>query len=304
MDSAITVPATRLSLVAGQVLYEYQDSTGDPDYWYKVSYFNSTSSLESSLSEAQQGEGDTALDIMSVAEVKEIYLFGVDLTKDDGEAYPHTMFEFYIKSAVSWLEHKLDIPIRPTPYDERYDYFRQDYEQYISLYLDHYPVISIEAAQMIMPNEQTAFDFPTEWVHVKKQWGHLNIIPGVGSIGSVLLGASGAFLPWLTRADYLPDVFRVAYLAGFACGAVPDAIRDLVGKLASLGPLNIAGDLIVGAGIATQSISLDGVSQTIGTTSSATNAGYGARIIQYQREIKEALSTLQRYYKGIRLSVA
>lgn len=49
-----TTPATRVALAAGQSLYYFDHLTGDPSYWYKVSYFNSGTSQESSLSEAFQ----------------------------------------------------------------------------------------------------------------------------------------------------------------------------------------------------------------------------------------------------------
>jgi hypothetical protein len=54
----ITGVGTRIDLVAGQSVYEYVDGAGDPDYWYKSSFFNSVSSLESSLSDAIQGSED------------------------------------------------------------------------------------------------------------------------------------------------------------------------------------------------------------------------------------------------------
>jgi len=103
---------------------------------------------------------------------------------------------------------------------------------------------------------------------------------------------------------FVPDVFRVDYTAGFEAGKVPADIIDLIGKKASFGPLNIAGDLLGGAGIASQSVSVDGLSQSFNTTSSATNAGYGARLVQYSKEIKELLPMLEKYYKGIRMVVA
>jgi hypothetical protein len=54
----ITGVATRIDLVAGKSVYEYVDGAGDPEYWYKSSYFNSVSSTESSLSAAIQGSED------------------------------------------------------------------------------------------------------------------------------------------------------------------------------------------------------------------------------------------------------
>jgi hypothetical protein len=102
----------------------------------------------------------------------------------------------------------------------------------------------------------------------------------------------------------VPALFRVSYKAGFKKGQVPHLIKEIVGMKASMGPLNIAGDLIAGAGIATKSLSLDGLSQSISTTASATNAGYGARILQYNKEIEERMKNLRSYYTGINMVVA
>ncbi len=84
---------------------------------------------------------------------------------------------------------------------------------------------------------------------------------------------------------------------------MPPVLVELVGKYASFGPLNIAGDLLGGAGIASQNISLDGLSTGFSTTSSATNSGFGARLLIYRGEIKDWIPTLMRYYKGPKLVV-
>ena len=73
---------------------------------------------------------------------------------------------------------------------------------------------------------------------------------------------------------------------------------------AAMRVLDVAGDLIAGAGIANKSLSIDGLSQSIGTTSSATNAGYGARILSYKSELKERMGNLKNYYSAIRMVVA
>mgnify|MGYP000160127553 FL=1 len=84
---------------------------------------------------------------------------------------------------------------------------------------------------------------------------------------------------------------------------MPMDLINLTGKLATFGPLGIAGDLILGAGIAAQSIGVDGLSQSISSTSSATNAGYGARILQYQKEIADSVKKLKLVYDEIRMVV-
>ena len=70
------------------------------------------------------------------------------------------------------------------------------------------------------------------------------------------------------------------------------------------GPLNIAGDLVLGiAGVSGQSLSIDGLSQSISTTASATSAGYSARLIQYQKEIKETVGRLKLVYDEVKFAV-
>lgn len=157
---------------------------------------------------------------------------------------------------------------------------------------------------MVLPGEQVVQTFDSDWIHVQKESGQLQLVPGTGSAGSILLGAAGAYISMIYRNNrFIPDAFRVDYTAGFEPGQVPPVIKDVIGKKASFGPLNIAGDLLGGAGIASQSISIDGLSQSFNTTSSATNAGYGARLIQYEREIKEVLPMLEKYYRGLKLAV-
>jgi hypothetical protein len=78
----------------------------------------------------------------------------------------------------------------------------------------------------------------------------------------------------------------------------PDIVRAIALK-ASLLALNVAGDLIAGAGIAQASISADGLSQNIATTASATNAGYGARVLQFEREYEALLRTLKATYRAL-----
>lgn len=63
-------------------------------------------------------------------------------------------------------------------------------------------------------------------------------------------------------------------------------------------------DLIIGAGIANQSVSIDGVSQSIGTTQSAMFGGASARIEAYGKDLKEVLlPALRMRFGGIRLVV-
>ena len=96
----------------------------------------------------------------------------------------------------------------------------------------------------------------------------------------------------------IPNYWTIEYCTGF--DTIPEDLLDVVGKLASLGIFNIAGDIALGqAALANYSLSIDGLSQSVGTTNSATNAAFGARIINYQKELKDSLEKLRAYYRGI-----
>lgn len=323
----ITDESTRIPLDPNQTVYIYTDETGSDAYWYKFRFYNSGTLATSSYSEAQPGALNPALEIISIEDLKTFYLFGLDLTNDRGEPYPDSLYEFWIKGAVSWLERKLDIPILPVVIEEeRHDYYRDDYDKYIYIQLNRYPLISIEEVKMVLPGDQVVQVFEKSWLHPERHSGQLQLVPGTGTAGSILLGASGAWLPLIYGNNkFVPDAFRVKYTAGFGpappgswgfapgtnppsvshpdpqLDRYPDIIAELVGKVASFGPLNIAGDLLGGAGIASQSISIDGLSQSFNTTSSATSAGYGARLIQYNKELKDQIPTLYRHYHGNRV---
>jgi hypothetical protein len=297
----ITVEATRIPLVQGQDRYEYDDDAGDPAYYYRVSYYNSVTLAQSDLSEPRLGEDQSAAGVLSVQELKDIFLFGLDLTDDAGNEFPDIMFEWGIRSAIAWTERKLDLRIKPTVFTgERYDYVRNDYLNWTIIKLRESPVISVERVAVTWPSNTEVIVFPDDWIQLRPDVGQINIVPTSGTYSQVLLTAGGSFLPLVASGrDFVPNILEVDFTAGFAEGQVPQDLLDLIGKLAAFAPLNVAGDLIVGAGIASKSVSIDGLSQSINTTSSATNAGYGARLVQYTKEIKEAVPMLRRYYKGL-----
>jgi hypothetical protein len=286
--------------------YTFFDRRGDSSYSYRTRYANEAGTELSDASEAIEGEGLAIRNILTVPELKQRYFFGVNLFDDQGHILSDQTFQHYILQAIRWFEHEIDIPILPTVFeDEAHDYYRSDYQAFNFIKLDNYPVISVEEFRVQYPSGQNVIIFPPEWLRLDPTEGHVQIVPTAGTLAEILVGQGGSFLPAVYNGmHYLPQLFHLDYTAGFEDGKVPRNIIDLIGMFASLGPFNIFGDLLGGAGIASFSQSLDGLSQAISTTSSATNAGYGARVIQYLKQVKEQIPLLRRYYKGIRLCVA
>lgn len=305
----ITTIATRIKLVVGVTTYTYYDENGETTYWYKSEYYNNVTGATSQQSDPQLGDDSEVLaGIMTVEELKNVFLVGVDLTDDSGAPFPDIMYEFGIRAAIAWAEHVLDLDLRPTTNTERYPYDQQQFQNawgYIQL--DRYPCLAwdstVHSVKMYWPSSDEAYTFPNDWVRLERGSGQINLIPTSGSIGSALM-VSGAILPTvLSRYPYLPRTIEVVYGSGFEAGAVPYDIRHIIGMKACFPIFNTAGDLVAGAGIASYSLGVDGLSQSINTTSSSTNSGYGARILQYEREIKQQIPVIKRYYKNVGLAV-
>lgn len=301
--------ANRTRLRAGVARYLIYDDTGTTSSWYKTSFYHSTTTAESDLSDPAPAEdvGITS-NLLSVDQLKAVYLFGLDLTNDEGEPYPDLLFEWSIKFAIDWLEKELDIKLLPTKVVERHDYYRRDYQEWVYTRLHNWPIIddltgatlpdtNLTRVKAIWPAQTEIFEFDQRWLRLHEESGQLQIVPGQGSITQMLITAGGSYLPLISAGrDMIPGLFEVSYTAGFPAGEVPYALREVLGKKASFGPLNIAGDLLGGAGIASQSIGIDGLSQSFNTTSSATNclgAAAPVGLLSGDQPIKDVVHRVQ-----------
>lgn len=119
---------------------------------------------------------------------------------------------------------------------------------------------------------------------------------GVGPVYLKRRGMSSFTLAVSTAPSTAPLVVDVAV------NPMGAELTQAILLTAAMLPLDVAGDLIVGAGIASYSVSMDGISENVNTTSSATNSGYGARVLQFERELKNLMSALRSKYRPIRIS--
>lgn len=298
-----TTASTRIQ-IGDETSYTFFDAAGSETSYYRISYYNERTRAESEQGEAVQGQTDPAFDVLSIQELRDHYLFGINLTDPEtGAPYPQSFFRWYIQAAVSRVERELEIPLREeTIVGEVHDYIFQEFRSFQAINLHRKPVIAVDAVRLTFPTQpQATRTYPAEWIQVKPESGVVEIVPGAGAFALPLSGTGGLLYPTLFGGGlrYLPHIHEVDYRAGFRRGAVPADIRHLVGLYASLGPLNVAGDLVAGAGLQAYSIGVDGLSQSVTTTNSSTNAGFGARIIQYLREAKEIKQILRATYRGI-----
>jgi len=101
----ITTAPTRIDLVAGQVQYEYLDTTAvTGEEWYKTAYFNSTTSDESVQSDAIQGT-DRGL----YCTLQDIRDEGITVTELDDDRALILLWGWQ-----SWFEDKTGLVFKPT----------------------------------------------------------------------------------------------------------------------------------------------------------------------------------------------
>lgn len=247
--------------------------------------------------------------IFSPVELQEIYLYGITIQDKSGKELSNDTYKFFIQSAQQELEKYLGVKFKMQKYTESLDFHGDDFRQFMYLSTT-YPVVSPISLTGFLGQVQQ-LKYPSQWLVARKTsdqetyYRKMFVVPtqnatvqtqGVSMLYSGVLPNIG-MMNW----KYIPNYWSVEYITGFA--HIPKDIMDIVGKLATIGILNVAGDIALGiAALANYSLSIDGLSQSLGTTMSATNAAYGARILQYSKEIKDSISKLKSYYRGIEMA--
>lgn len=239
--------------------------------------------------------------------LKNHYLFGIDLSDPSGNPLPDSLFIHYLNSSIEYLQNLLDITIPETECTrETHDYIRNDYQNWGFIQLSHRPVKEVKALRL-MYGERPSLEIPLDWIQLDKLSGQITLFPVAGSASSLIIGQTGMLFGLQNRWDYAPQLWEVDYVAGIDENDpnMPVALmEEAINKRTSCGVLNVWGDLIIGAGIASQSVSVDGISTSIGTTQSAMFGGASARIEAYTKDLNDIiLPALKMKFSGIRMIV-
>jgi hypothetical protein len=250
--------------------------------------------------------------LVTVDKLLTTYLYGLEFKDSTGKDMPKEVFQNYIDNAVSMLEHYLDISITPvTCFVENRDYRLNEYADWGFFELSNYPVIQVRKIEMVYfrTNDglpETVQEIPGAWVRLQPHDGIIRLIPNARFPANLQISATGSFFPEVMRSDMVPHLWRITYDYGFEDGKIPVLLNQAIGVLAAIQALIVGGNLVIAPGIASKSVSLDGLSQSINTTASAENSPYSAT----QKEFAERLfgktkddpysimRQLKDYYKG------
>lgn len=256
--------------------------------------------------------------IVNVDKLKSQYLFGIDITDSQtGEPISDEALQQYIDNAVSMLEHYLDISISPvTEFVEYKDYRINDYADWGYFYLNNYPVMCIRKMELVYFREEDGTpevvqQIPNQWIRLQSHDGIVRLIPNARFPANLQIGQTGNYFPEILRAQMVPHLWQITYDYGFDTGKVPVLLNQAIAMIAATQALIIGGNLVLGAGIAGSSISIDNLSQSIQTTQSAENSAYSATIKEYGDKLFgktkddpfSVMRILYNYYKGQQMNI-
>ena len=142
--------------------------------------------------------------IITAQELRELYLFGVNLKDDNGNEMPDKLLEHYIDSAQEWLETEVPGLIfnEKDIDDEVHDYYVDDYMNFGLIKLFHFPVKTITKWEIQFPLQTELLTFDPTWLRVDSVYGYVNLVPTEGTLSSIILGKGGSFLPLLYNNNF------------------------------------------------------------------------------------------------------
>lgn len=239
----------------------------------------------------------------NIADLKNHYMFGIDLSDNEGNPLPESLFASYLNSAIQFAEGIFDICLTKRVIDEEWhDYEISDYQNWGYIQLFKKPVQSVQSLEL-MYGTRPSFAVPNDWLKIDKIGGKLQLFPSSGSTNALIISQGGAIFGLHNRFAYAPQMWKVSYTAGMNEEDIPAHLKELIYKRATMGVLNVWGDLIIGAGIANQSVSIDGISQSIGTTQSAMFGGASARVEEYRKDIETLIPVIRQQFASMRMVV-
>lgn len=296
--------------------------------WYRPQLYNSSTGDESALGQPKPGEvsedkvgwsfgnykvpGGKWGSVLTPDDLRYTYLFGIDAKATDlaESEFSDEQFRFFIEQAVADFEDFLKIDIRRrvrktnpdeslkrarrfedgdyTDLEDPYPFDPQLWGHFGFVQLRKTPVIQVDRAVLQGPLQSEVLDLKgRDWIRLEKNHGQVYFYP---TRGSAQFGPFQVYaMPWTLMSGRYPQGLEIDYQTGWESAEfIPDSMRGVIGQWAAIKCLDAIGDGLM-AGFSSQSISLDGLSESFSSTQSATSAFFGARIKSYIDQIDKWL---------------
>jgi len=249
------------------------------------------------------------------------YMYGLDVVDPKtGEPIGDEFYQHTLENAVTQAEHLLDIAIFPRQEREYHDFHSEEFNSYVYTHVFKRPIIQVEKFSLGM-NGRDLYNYPRDWWNVYNLSGHIEVLPSPLMQASNSMGAvspTGQPFPMVyasrpgTSPGFAPQMIEIDYIAGLLPRKnamynkqweMPATLEKLVLKIAVREIFQMWGRLLVQPGLAHTSLSMDGISESMGTTQSAMYGAVSADINQINEDIKELEATLRSYFGSNFISI-
>ncbi|PJZ87603.1 hypothetical protein [Leptospira levettii] len=188
-------------------------------------------------------------------------------------------------------------------WDDPYDYKYTESQNFL-LATRRKPIIQLHKWDLFYPwTGQRMLDLRSRAI-IKHKAGILQSV-FVRTPWSNVAPVETGIMAWrgMAGAGNVPGAYLVDYSTGYDhASRVPSELKEQIIKLFLISVMSSFGDGIIG-GMANYSVSTGVISESIGTTMSATSSFYGARILQLTNEIKDWYKRNKNKYSHINFGV-
>ena len=234
-----------------------------------------------------------------------------------GQPYSDEFYNQMIERAVAQAEKTFDVAILPRLQVDKLDYHRNDFNAFAYMQTNYRPILNIKDLTLYY-NNQNILRVPDEWIKVTNRTGQIQVSPSVlmqglnttinPTIYPIINSPYGMTPSPYQETEFAPQMLGVTYVAGMmphpngdARGVNRDYIiqpdmLSYIAKLAAIEILEKWSRNIIGAGIASYNVSVDGISTGLETTASPENSAATAEVAQLERDMKPIKESLLNFY--------
>lgn len=248
-----------------------------------------------------EGEWGT---ILTPDDIRYTYVWGTDFKSSQGYRFTDEQIQFFIDAGLAEIERQLNITIkkqrikseltveekklqRKVDYDVEeapYDFTYRKIQRYGMIQTKQRPILNVTRCTLINKQEPDVNLLPS--VVPDKKNGVLKFLKRPYKPSDTWMGISESISRYGQETFNNHLFYAVDYDAGFETSDdVPHDLRQIIGELIAMAILNIIGDGLM-SGLSSTSLSMDGVSESYSSTMSATSAYFGARLVEYRKDVK------------------
>ena len=176
-------------------------------------------------------------------------------------------------------------------------FFPRQAGQWIDIQFPFPSLLSVDQLYGAVANTRVVHVNP-EWIEIAEKSGYTQLVPFNTELAFDFIGL--VWVEALRGATPIPNFWHYNLTAGLR--DCPGDILELIGKHAAIPILTAAGAAFRG-GYSSQSISRDGVSESVSYTSSAIYGIYSASIEDYRNWIREHVPGIKNRYRGPQMIV-